>query len=85
VGCHHTKGLLDSQTKGTAHALRDVPAESTQATRQRAPGLRLAFFNLLADLEGGSPQLLQLLLIGVVSRQHSLSLGGRIPQGGPQA
>jgi hypothetical protein len=47
--------------KGAEHALGDVPAEGAQATRQRAPGLRLAFFNLLADLEGGSTQVLQLL------------------------
>jgi hypothetical protein len=45
--------------------------------------MRLAFFNFLADLEGGSPQLLQLLLRGVVGHLHSLGLGGRIPQGGP--
>jgi hypothetical protein len=36
--------------------------EGAQATLQRGPGLRLAFFNLLADLEGGGPQLLHLLL-----------------------
>jgi hypothetical protein len=67
------------------HALEDMPAEGEQAARQRATGLRLAFFNLLADLQGGSPQLLQLLLGGVVGRLHSLSLSGHIPQGDPQA
>jgi hypothetical protein len=85
VGRHHAKGLLDAKMKGVMHALGDVPTEGALATRQRALGLRLAFFNLLADLEGGSPQLLQLLLRGVVGRLHSLVLGGRIPQGGPQA
>jgi hypothetical protein len=85
VGRHHAKGLLDAQMKGAAHALGDVPAEGAQATRQQAPGLRLAFFNHLADLEGGSPQLSQLLLRGVVGRLHSLGLDGRIPQGGPRA
>jgi hypothetical protein len=54
-------------------------------TRQRTPGLCLAFFDLLADLKGDGPQLLELLLRGVVGRLHSLGLGGRIPQGGPQA
>jgi hypothetical protein len=39
-----------------------MPTEGAHATRQRAPGLRLTFFNLLADLEGGDLQLLQLLL-----------------------
>jgi hypothetical protein len=62
VGRHHTKGLLDAQVKGAAHALGDKPNEGAQETRQRAPDLRLAFFNLLADLEGSGPQLLQLLL-----------------------
>jgi hypothetical protein len=33
----------------------------------------------LADLEGGGPQLLQLLLRGVVGRLHCLSLGGCVP------
>jgi hypothetical protein len=48
--------------KGAAHALGNMPTEGVQATRQRAPGLRFAIFNFLADLEGGGPQLLQLLL-----------------------
>jgi hypothetical protein len=39
----------------------------------------------LAGLEGGGTQLLQLLLRGVVGRLHGLSLGGRVPQDGPQA
>jgi hypothetical protein len=37
--------------------------------------MRLAFLDLLAGLEGVSPQLLQLLWIGVVGRLNSLSLG----------
>jgi hypothetical protein len=61
-----------------------MPLESAEATHQRAPGLRHALLNLLADLEGGGLQLLQLLLRGVVGRLHSLDLGGRVPQGGPQ-
>jgi hypothetical protein len=36
-------------------------------------------------MEGGGPQLLQLLLRGVVGRLHGLGLGGRVPQGGLQA
>jgi hypothetical protein len=62
-----------------------MPTEGAKATCQRTPGLRLAFFNFLVDLEGGGPQLLQLLLRGVVGRLHGLGLGGRIPQGSPQA
>jgi hypothetical protein len=62
VGPHHAEGLLDAQVKGAAHAPGDMPTEGTQATRQRAPGLRLAFFDRLAGLEGGGPQLFQLLL-----------------------
>jgi hypothetical protein len=34
MGCHHAKGLLDAQVKGTAHALGDMPTEGVQATRQ---------------------------------------------------
>jgi hypothetical protein len=71
--------------KGATHAPGDVPTKGTQATRRRAPGLRLAFFDRLAGLEGGGPQLFQLLLRGVVGRLHSLGLSGRVPQGGPQA
>jgi hypothetical protein len=61
VGLHHAEGLLDTQVKGAEHAPRDMPPEGTQATRQRAPGLRLAFLDCLAGLEGGGPQLSQLL------------------------
>jgi hypothetical protein len=50
-------------------------------TRQQAPGLRDALFNLLADLKGDDLQPLQLLLRGVVGRLHYLGLGGRVPQG----
>jgi hypothetical protein len=62
MGRHHTKSLLDAQVQGAVHALGDMLVEGAQATLQRGPGLRLAFFNLLADLEGGGPQLLHLLL-----------------------
>jgi hypothetical protein len=82
---HHAKGLLDAQVKGAAHAPGDMPAESTKVTHHRAPSPRLAFLDLLAGLEGGNPQLLQLLLRGVVGHLHSLGLGGCIPQGSPQA
>jgi hypothetical protein len=33
VGCHHAKGLLDTQMKGAALVLGDVPAKGAQATR----------------------------------------------------
>jgi hypothetical protein len=85
VGSHHTESLLDTQVKGAVHALGNVPTEGVEATRHRAPSLRLAFLDLLARLEGGGPQILQLLLRGVVGRLDSLSLGRRVPQGGPQA
>jgi hypothetical protein len=85
VGRHHAEGLIDAQVKGAVHALGNMPTVGEQATRQQTPGLRLAFFNFLADFEGGDPQLPQLLLRGVVGRLHRLGLGGRIPQGGPQA
>jgi hypothetical protein len=62
-----------------------MPAEGVEATRRRAPSLRLAFLDLLAGLESGGPQLLQLLLRGVVGCLHRLSLGRRVPQGDPQA
>jgi hypothetical protein len=48
--------------KGAAHAPDNVPAEGAEATRHRAPNLRLTLLDLLARLEGGGPQLLQLLL-----------------------
>jgi hypothetical protein len=85
VGGYHTKRLLDTQVKGAAHAPGNVPTEGTEAARHRAPSLRLAFLDLLACLEGGGPQLLQLLLRGVVGRLNSLCLGRRVPLGGPQA
>jgi hypothetical protein len=75
VGRHHAKGLLDAQVKSTAHVLGDVPAEGAEATYHRAPGLHLASLDPLARLEGGGPQLLQLLLRGVVGRLDSLCLG----------
>jgi hypothetical protein len=83
VGPHHAEGLLDAQVKGAAHAPRDMPAEGTQATRQRALGLRFTFLDRQAGLKGGGPQLPQLLFRGVVGCAHSLGLGGRMPQGGP--
>jgi hypothetical protein len=85
VGRHHAKGLLDAQVRGAANAPGNMPAEGAEATRHRAPSLRLAFLDLLAGLEGSSPQLLQLLLRGVVGRLHNLGLGCRVPQGDPQA
>jgi hypothetical protein len=62
MGPHHTEGLPDAKMEGVAHALRDMPPEGAQAARQRAPGLCLSLLDLLAGLEGGEPQLLQLLL-----------------------
>jgi hypothetical protein len=59
---HHAEGFLDTQVKGAAHALGDVPGEGAKATCHRAPGLHLAFLDPLARLEGGGPQLFQLLL-----------------------
>jgi hypothetical protein len=84
VGGHHTKRLLDAQVKGAAHELCDVPTKSVEAARHQTPGLRLALLDFLAGLEGGGPQLFQLLLRGVVGRLHSLSLGCRGSQGSPQ-
>jgi hypothetical protein len=84
VGGHHTKRLLDTQVKGVTHSPSDVPTEGAEASHHRAPGLHLAFLDLLAGLEGGGPQLLQLLLRGIVGCLHSLSLGRRVPHGGSQ-
>jgi hypothetical protein len=75
VGSYHTEGLLDAQVKTAAHVLGDVPAEGAEATCHRAPDLRLALIDRLAHLEGGGPQLFQLLLRGVVGRLDSLRLG----------
>jgi hypothetical protein len=72
---HHAEGFVDPQVKGTAHALSDVPAQSVEMTRHRAPGLRLAFLNPLARLEGGDLQFLQLLLRRIVGRLDDLCLG----------
>jgi hypothetical protein len=71
--------------KGAAHTPGDVPTERAETARHRAPSLRLAFLDLPACLEGGGPQLLQVLLRGVVGRLDSLILGRRVSQGGPQA
>jgi hypothetical protein len=79
MGCHHAEGLLDAQVKGVAHALGDMPPKGAQATRQRTLGLRHALLDLLADLEGGGLQILQILSRGVVGRLHYLGLGGRVP------
>jgi hypothetical protein len=48
--------------KGAAHAPGNVPTEGAETTRHRTSSLRLAFLDLLTRLEGGGPQLLQLLL-----------------------
>jgi hypothetical protein len=85
MGPHHAEGLPDTMMEGTSHALGDVPPEGMQAARQRAPGLCLTLLDLLAGLEGGGLQRLQLLLRRVVSRLHCLDLGGYVPQGSPQA
>jgi hypothetical protein len=61
-----------------------MPPEGAQEARQRAPVLCLALLDLLVGLKCGRPQFLQLLLRGVIGRLHGLSLGGRVPQGGPQ-
>jgi hypothetical protein len=55
VGGHHAKGFLNSQVKGVAHAPGNVPTKGAEATRHGAPGLRLAFLDLLARPEGGGP------------------------------
>jgi hypothetical protein len=85
VGSHHTEGLLDAQVKGAAHVLGDMPTKGVEATCHRAPVLHLAFLDPLARLKGGSPQLLQLLLRGVVGHLNSLRLGRRVPESVPQA
>jgi hypothetical protein len=59
---HHTEGFLDTQVEGAVHALGNVSAEGAKVTCHRAPGLRLAFLDPLARLEGGGLQLFQLLL-----------------------
>jgi hypothetical protein len=59
---HHAKRLLDPQVKGAVQALSDMLAKGTKATRHRAPGLHVALLDLPTRLEGGGPQLLQLLL-----------------------
>jgi hypothetical protein len=53
---------MDTQVKGAAHALGNMPAKGMEATCHGAPGLHVAFLDPLARLEGGGPQLLQLLL-----------------------
>jgi hypothetical protein len=59
---HHAEGFLDPQVKGVVHALSNMPAQSAETTRHGTPGLRLAFLDPLACLEGGGLQLFQLLL-----------------------
>jgi hypothetical protein len=76
---------MDAQVKGATHAPGDMPTKGTQETHQQAPSLRLAFFDPLAGLEGGGPQLFQLRLRGVVGHLRHLSLSGCVPQSGPQA
>jgi hypothetical protein len=59
---HHAKGFLDSQMECVAHELSNVPAQSAKTTLHGTSGLRLAFLNVLARLEGDGLQLFQLLL-----------------------
>jgi hypothetical protein len=85
VGRQHAEDILNAQVKGAVHALGNMPAEGTEPTCHRAPGLHLAFLDLLACLEGGGLQLLQILLRGVVGRLDSLRLGRRVHKSGLQA
>jgi hypothetical protein len=85
VRSHHAEGLLDTQVKGATHWPGNVPAEGAEATHHRAPVLHFALFDPLARLEGGGPQLLQLLLRGVVGRLEGLCLGRRVPKSVLQA
>jgi hypothetical protein len=62
------------QVERAAHALSDVPTQSTEMTLHGAPGLHLAFLNAKARLEGGGLQLFQLLLGRVVGRLDGLRL-----------
>jgi hypothetical protein len=85
VGDHRATGLLGALVKGAAQALGKMPAEGAKATRRRAPGLHIALFDPLSRLEGGDPQLLHLLMRGVVGCLEALCLGPRVPQRVPQA
>jgi hypothetical protein len=82
---HHDESLLDPQVKGAAQALGDMLAKGAKATRHRAPSLHVALLDLLARVEGGVPQLLQLLLRGVVGYLKGLCLGCQVPQSVPHA
>jgi hypothetical protein len=85
VGSHHAESLLDTQVKGATQTLGNVPAKGTEVTCHRTPDLHLTLLDPLARLEGGCPQLFQLLLRGVVGCLDSLRLGRRVPKSGPQA
>jgi hypothetical protein len=63
VRYHHAESFLDPKVKGAVHALSNVPAQSAEMIRHGAPGLRLAFLNSLARLEGSGLQFLLLLLL----------------------
>jgi hypothetical protein len=67
------------------HTLGNMPAQGAEATRHGAPGMRLALLYALAQLEGRSPQLLQLLLGRVVGHLKRLGLGHRRPKSHLQA
>jgi hypothetical protein len=82
---HHAEGLLDAQVKGAVQALGDMPTEGVKATHHQAPGLHVTLLDILARFKGGGPQLLQLLLRGVVGRLEGLCLGRQVPQSVPQA
>jgi hypothetical protein len=79
------QGLSGSQVKGAAHSLIDVPAQSAEMTHHGTLGLRLAFLNPLARLEGGGLKLLQFLLRRVVGRLDGLRLGCQHLESRPQA
>jgi hypothetical protein len=82
---HHAKGFLDPQVECMAHMPGNMPAHGAEVTRHGAPGLRLSLLDALARLEGRGPQLLWLLLGGVVGRLESLGLGRRRPKSRPHA
>jgi hypothetical protein len=65
---HHAKGFLDRQVQGTVHTPGNMPSQGAEATLHGVPGLRFAFLDALAHLEGRGLQLFQLLLGGIVGR-----------------
>jgi hypothetical protein len=62
-----------------------MPTKGAQTARQRASSARFALLDRLAGLEGGSAQLYQLLLGGVVGCLQRLGPIGRMPQRSSQA